>query len=109
MTHAMFKNIVALNTYTQPFLSTKANEQREIIEQCGLSCHFDMITPQKHLKIDDFELGLGILLDQMDMSTKKTACLDLLKHVSVASSRLFIHDGDDVELKRLFQSLKILM
>ena len=33
MTLAMFKNIVALNTYTQPFLSTKANEQREIIEQ----------------------------------------------------------------------------
>ena len=33
MTHSMFKNIIALNTYTQPFLSTKANEQREIIEQ----------------------------------------------------------------------------
>ena len=33
MTHAMFKNIVALNTYTQPFLSTKQSEQREIIEQ----------------------------------------------------------------------------
>ena len=33
MTLAMFKNIIALNTYTQPFLSTKANEQREIIEQ----------------------------------------------------------------------------
>jgi DNA repair exonuclease SbcCD ATPase subunit len=33
MTHAMFKNIIALNTYTQPFLSTKAAEQREIIEQ----------------------------------------------------------------------------
>jgi DNA repair exonuclease SbcCD ATPase subunit len=33
MTHAMFKNIVALNTYTQPFLSTKQAEQREIIEQ----------------------------------------------------------------------------
>ena len=28
MTHAMFKNIIALNTYTQPFLSTKAAEQR---------------------------------------------------------------------------------
>ena len=26
MTHSMFKNIIALNTYTQPFLSTKANE-----------------------------------------------------------------------------------
>jgi DNA repair exonuclease SbcCD ATPase subunit len=33
MSHAMFKNIVALNTYTQPFLATKQGEQREIIEQ----------------------------------------------------------------------------
>ena len=33
MTHAMFKNILALNTYTQPFLATKQAEQREIIEQ----------------------------------------------------------------------------
>ncbi len=33
MTHAMFKNIIALNTYTQPFLATKKAEQREIIEQ----------------------------------------------------------------------------
>lgn len=31
--HTMFKNIVALNTYSEPFLSMKANEQREIIEQ----------------------------------------------------------------------------
>lgn len=29
----MFRHIVALNTYTIPFLSLKANEQREIIEQ----------------------------------------------------------------------------
>ena len=33
MTHAMFKNIIALNTYTQPFLATRQAEQREIIEQ----------------------------------------------------------------------------
>ncbi len=33
MTHAMFKHIIALNTYTQPFLATKQAEQREIIEQ----------------------------------------------------------------------------
>lgn len=33
MSHTMFKHIVALNTYTEPFLSLKANEQREIIEQ----------------------------------------------------------------------------
>lgn len=33
LSHDMFKHIVALNTYTDPFLSMKANEQREIIEQ----------------------------------------------------------------------------
>jgi len=33
MSHDMFKHIVALNTYTEPFLSMKANEQRVIIEQ----------------------------------------------------------------------------
>lgn len=33
MTHTMFQHVVALNTYTQPFLSLRANEQREIIEQ----------------------------------------------------------------------------
>lgn len=33
MSHDMFKHVVALNTYTEPFLSMKAAEQRVIIEQ----------------------------------------------------------------------------
>lgn len=33
MKHEMFKHLVALNTYTEPFLATKAAEQRTIIEQ----------------------------------------------------------------------------
>jgi DNA repair exonuclease SbcCD ATPase subunit len=33
MSHDMFKHIVALNTYTDPFLSMKQNDQRAIIEQ----------------------------------------------------------------------------
>jgi DNA repair exonuclease SbcCD ATPase subunit len=33
LSHDMFKHILALNTYTEPFLSLKANEQRTIIEQ----------------------------------------------------------------------------
>ena len=33
MSHDMFKHILALNTYTEPFLSMKANDQRAIIEQ----------------------------------------------------------------------------
>jgi len=33
MSHEMFKHIVALNTYTEPFLALKANDQRTLIEQ----------------------------------------------------------------------------
>ena len=33
MSHDMFKHVVALNTYTEPFLSMRANDQRTIIEQ----------------------------------------------------------------------------
>ena len=33
LSHAMFKHIVALNTYTEPFLSLRANDQRELIEE----------------------------------------------------------------------------
>lgn len=33
LSHDMFKHIVALNTYTEPFLSMKAADQRAIIEQ----------------------------------------------------------------------------
>jgi DNA repair exonuclease SbcCD ATPase subunit len=33
LSHDMFKHILALNTYTEPFLSLKANDQRSIIEQ----------------------------------------------------------------------------
>ena len=33
MRHEMFKHVVALNTYTEPFLALKPNDQRAIIEQ----------------------------------------------------------------------------
>lgn len=33
MSHTMFKHLVALNTYTEPFLSMKSGDQREVIEQ----------------------------------------------------------------------------
>jgi len=33
MSHDMFKHVVALNTYTEPFLSMRANDQRQVIEQ----------------------------------------------------------------------------
>ena len=33
ISHNMFKHILALNTYTEPFLSMKVNDQKDIIEQ----------------------------------------------------------------------------
>jgi DNA repair exonuclease SbcCD ATPase subunit len=33
ISHLMFKHIVALNTYTEPFLSMRAADQREVIEE----------------------------------------------------------------------------
>lgn len=33
MSHTMFKHLLALNTYTEPFLSMGASDQREVIEQ----------------------------------------------------------------------------
>jgi len=33
MSHTMFKHLVALNTYTEPFLAMRAGDQREVIEQ----------------------------------------------------------------------------
>lgn len=33
MSHTMFRHLVALNTYTEPFLSMRAADQREVIEQ----------------------------------------------------------------------------
>ena len=33
MSHTMFKHIIALNTYTEPFLSMRANDARALIEQ----------------------------------------------------------------------------
>jgi DNA repair exonuclease SbcCD ATPase subunit len=33
MSHEMFKHVVALNTYSEPFLALRQNDQRAIIEQ----------------------------------------------------------------------------
>lgn len=33
LTHTIFKHIVALNTYTDPFMKLKSSEQREVIEE----------------------------------------------------------------------------
>jgi DNA repair exonuclease SbcCD ATPase subunit len=50
MSHDMFKHILALNTYTEPFLSMRTNDQREIIEQLlGITLLSDKASTLKDL------------------------------------------------------------
>lgn len=59
MSHALFKNIVALNTYNQPFLAMKPTEQREIIEELlgitQLSNKADRLKEQIRLTKEDIK------------------------------------------------------
>ena len=69
MSHDMFKHVLALNTYTEPFLSLKTNDQRVIIEQLLgitlLSEKADALKEQNKLTkdaitADDFKIKASI-------------------------------------------------
>ena len=77
MSHDMFKHVVALNTYTEPFLSMKQNDQRAIIEQL---------------------LGITILSEKADKlkegvrQTKETITQETLKIEAIQTSNAKIED-----------------
>jgi len=97
MTHAMFKNIIALNTYTQPFLATKQAEQREIIEQLLgitlLSQKADLLKEQQ--KANKIEIAEEkIKIDSKIASNEKIQeSIDSLKLRSSAWQRQKDEDG----------------
>jgi len=114
MSHEMFKHIVALNTYTNPFLSLKHNEQRVIIEQLlgitllsekadqlkeQLRINKDLIT-QEEYKIKSIVDANEKIRDQIESlkrrskmwadknqeeKQKLTEALESLKHVDIES------------------------
>jgi len=57
--HEMFKHLVALNTYSEPFLSMKSNDQREMIEQLlgitDLSAKADILKEKIKIVRDDIK------------------------------------------------------
>jgi DNA repair exonuclease SbcCD ATPase subunit len=64
MSHMMFKHLVALNTYTEPFLSLKAADQREIIEQLlGITA--------LSLKAEALKTAMKDIKDQIQAETYK--------------------------------------
>ena len=92
MSHDMFKHLVALNTYTQPFLSLGANDQRAIIEQLlgitllsekadalkDLARQTKDVITQEEFRIKAVEDANGRIQEQIE-STKKRQRLWLLK------------------------------
>ena len=85
MSHEMFKHIVALNTYTEPFLSLKANDQRTIIEQL---------------------LGITMLSEKADMlkeqgkATKDAISQEEFRIKAVGDANKRIQDQIDALLRR---------
>jgi DNA repair exonuclease SbcCD ATPase subunit len=98
MTHAMFKNIIALNTYTQPFLSTKAAEQREIIEQLlGIT----LLSQKADLLKDKMKATKTELLEEKIMIDTKVASnekiQETIESLKIRSSAWQTQKNDDAK------------
>jgi DNA repair exonuclease SbcCD ATPase subunit len=79
MSHMMFKHLVALNTYTEPFLSLKAAEQREIIEQLlGITL---LSEKAENLKIQMKETKDAITAENFRIESVKTANENVQKSI----------------------------
>ena len=74
MSHALFKNVIALNTYNMPFLAMKPTEQREVIEELlgitQLSNKSDRLKEQIRLTKEDIR-GEELRIDAVKASNEK--------------------------------------
>lgn len=84
MSHTMFKHLVALNTYTEPFLAMGAGDQREIIEQL---------------------LGITILSEKAE--ALKLAIKETKDIVQAENAKIEAIKGANENVQRSIDSLKI--
>jgi DNA repair exonuclease SbcCD ATPase subunit len=98
MSHTMFKHLVALNTYTEPFLSMKAADQREVIEQLlGITL---LSEKAEALKLQVKESKDSIQLEQFKIESIKTANENVQKSINsleLKSSAWETKKGADLE------------
>jgi DNA repair exonuclease SbcCD ATPase subunit len=79
MSHTMFKHLMALNTYTEPFLSMRAADQREVIEQLlGITL---LSTKSEALKAQIKETKDSIQSEELKISAIKTANENVQKSI----------------------------
>ena len=83
MKHTMFKHLVALNTYTEPFLSMGAAAQREVIEQLlGITV---LSEKAENLKIAMKKVKDDIQLETFKIESIKTANSNVQKSIDSIS------------------------
>ena len=79
MSHTMFKHLVALNTYTEPFLSMRAADQREVIEQLlGITL---LSEKAEALKVLVKETKDSITAEELKITAIKTANENVQKSI----------------------------
>jgi len=79
MSHTMFKHLVALNTYTEPFLSMRAADQREVIEQLlGIT---QLSEKAESLKLLIKETKDDIATEELKITAIKTANTNVQKSI----------------------------
>ena len=80
MSHTMFKHLVALNTYTEPFLSMRAADQREVIEQLlGITL---LSEKAEALKLQIKETKDSITAEELKINAIKIANENVQKSIS---------------------------
>lgn len=108
MSHTMFKHLVALNTYTEPFLSMRAADQREVIEQLlGITLLSKKAESLKTLIKETKDL---IQTEQIKIEAIKSANENVqksIKSLEIKSSAWESKKQDDVDaLEKAIKSLK---
>jgi DNA repair exonuclease SbcCD ATPase subunit len=107
MSHDMFKHIIALNTYTEPFLSLKANEQRVMIEQLlGITLLSEKAEKLKELSKETKDL---ITKEEFRIKAVQDANKRIEEQIEATKRRQKIwqnkHDQDVATLQRAYDQL----
>ena len=108
LSHDMFKHILALNTYTEPFLSLKANDQRTIIEQLlGITMLSERADKIKELNKATKD---GITQEEFRIRAVQEANKRIEEQIESLKRRQTLwttkHDEDITELEKALSSLQ---
>ena len=112
MSHDMFKHVLALNTYSEPFLSMRQNDQRAIIEQLlGITILSEKAEKLKEIvrvtknKIQEEEYRIkavedanGKIVEQVDALKRRQRMWQDKKDQDIANFKTAINDLSHVDI-----------